>query len=386
MDNGIFFKNNSFIVAKYVSIDAIDKTKNKKYSLTTQEHKIFNELLYKIQLASYKDSSISERPRAFFSIDDFKSILKNNLDCRPIEIERTLNVLKTYDIKFIAKKSIVSTSLITSWERDIENFNGYILEVNKKLYEELTGQQEKKTPRTPLNLVNMKNIKGKYTSRVYELIRSWSGTKNVINYKLSEFKELLDIDHMEFYDNYKELKRNVLTPVLKEINSTLNMNVALKEDKVGRRVTGLTFIVEDKEPRRYDFNNTKIDTAEEEKVVDVDYTHADPVKEDILEAVNHNIAKLRKYNIRLSDSTVIKLEDEFGAVEVHNAINILCANSTKTKISAPLKYLKAILANTKNKPIKNNGALTSFHNYEGRYTTEEEMNALERKLLGWDED
>lgn len=95
-----------------------------------------------------------------------------------------------------------------------------------------------------------------YAQRLYDLLRVWSETKKVINYEVEELKELLQIE--EKYNLYGDFKRRVIIPAIKELNNTGYFEIDFKENKVGRKVDSIDFIVKDLDKRKY---FTKDDTA-----------------------------------------------------------------------------------------------------------------------------
>lgn len=88
-----------------------------------------------------------------------------------------------------------------------------------------------------------------YAQRLYDLLRVWSGTKQIINYEVEELKELLQIE--EKYNLYADFKRRVILPVIKELNDTGYFLIDIKENKVGRKVESIDFIVKDLDKRKY---------------------------------------------------------------------------------------------------------------------------------------
>lgn len=47
---------------------------------------------------------------------------------------------------------------------------------------------------TPNNLAVLFRVKNSYTFRLYDLLRLWSGNKNIIEYKVDELRELLMLE------------------------------------------------------------------------------------------------------------------------------------------------------------------------------------------------
>ena len=47
---------------------------------------------------------------------------------------------------------------------------------------------------TPVNVQIWLSLNNSYSQRFYDLLRLWSGTKDIVNYKVEEIKELLMLD------------------------------------------------------------------------------------------------------------------------------------------------------------------------------------------------
>jgi plasmid replication initiation protein len=291
----------------------------------------------------------------------------------------------------------VITTLINKVVVDKENlnFNCYL---DKDLYEVLMGYKE--LGYSPINLKMIKQANGYYTQRFYELFRVWSGLNKDVTYTIEKLKDWLMIEEGMSYDRYYNFKIKVVEPALKEINQKLNMRVSYTENKVGRSVKSLTFIVEDLEPRSYDFNKDKdikgqisidemaLDLIESENCdkalgLSEKYNCEDLLKstEETLDVIQDSLKNAR---IKIAISTINKLKTKYGEDLVHNGVNIMCNNSKQGKITAPVKYLTGILENLNNKVSDkeyDNSKNLRFNNFEGR---EYDYVDLERKLLGWD--
>ncbi|MGL5694007.1 MAG: hypothetical protein ACRCXA_08010 [Peptostreptococcaceae bacterium] len=76
-------------------------------------------------------------------------------------------------------------------------------------------------------------------------MRVWSGTKQTINYTVEEIKMYLMLE--ESYPQYANLKRRVILPAIKELNETGYFEIDIKENKVGRKIEYIDFIVNDLE-------------------------------------------------------------------------------------------------------------------------------------------
>lgn len=234
----------------------------------------------------------------------------------------------------------------------------------------------------------IRQANGYYTQRFYELFRVWSGHNKEVTHTIEQLKEWLMIEEGTSYDRYFNFKTKVVEPALKEINQKLNMKVSYKENKAGRSVKSLTFIVEDLEPRTYDFSKDKV-IKEQISIDELALDLSESAKDESLvknakETSNSTEQSLKTARINIADSTMNRLKLKYGESLVHNAVYIMCNKSKQGKITAPVKYLTGILENLNNKNSGNdvdNSKSLRFNNFEPR---EYDYDELERKLLGWD--
>lgn len=60
---------------------------------------------------------------------------------------------------------------------------------------------------TPINLLIWLQFKLNSTQRLYELLRLWSNSKQVITYSVSELKEVMMLEGK--YNQYRDFKKNI---------------------------------------------------------------------------------------------------------------------------------------------------------------------------------
>lgn len=80
-------------------------------------------------------------------------------------------------------------------------------------------------------------MKSSYGVRLYELCLQWMGDER--EFEIEDFKELLGLDDQ--YQILGDLKRRVINPALRDINTYSDIRVAFGQRKAGRRVTHLQF-------------------------------------------------------------------------------------------------------------------------------------------------
>ena len=323
--------------------------------------------------------------RAVLTIDELSSIVKNKKENTIKALTESLEKFIKIPIRFEKQKSYVITTLINKVVVDKETLN-FTCYLDKDLYEVLMGYKE--LGYSPINLKMIKQANGYYTQRFYELFRVWSGFNKDVTYTIGELKEWLMIEEGMSYDRYYNFKIKVVEPALKEINQKLNMRVSYTENKVGRSVTSLTFVVEDLEPRSYDFNRDKVikdQISMDELALDLSGNdNVEPLLKSKKSILDVNQDSLKNAGIKIAISTINKLKTKYGEDLVYNGVHIMCNNSKQGKITAPVKYLTGILENLNNKSSGkdvDNSKNLRFNNFEGR---EYDYVDLERRLLGWD--
>ncbi|MGL5715175.1 MAG: replication initiation protein [Paraclostridium sp.] len=230
-----------------------------KYSLTLAENKIFTLILYKLQ----KDN------RGIYSCsitqDEFKYILKKTKSTTISGIREILDKLKHKDIfiKEVDKNIWHDYTLIGGFSFD-ENNKTFHIEALPKIYDLLKDYYS--NGYTPINLFVTLGMNNYYGQRLYDLLRLWSGTKNTINYKVDYLKECLQLTNK--YPNFKDFKRRVILPAIKELNDTGYFEIDIKEIKVGRKVDSIDFIVKDLDKRKY-FIKDEVAVASDKVICDI---------------------------------------------------------------------------------------------------------------------
>lgn len=98
---------------------------------------------------------------------------------------------------------------------------------------------------TKYQLYNILGMKSAFSVRIYELMKSYSFRHTII-FELNELKELLMVEHVKSYVNYKDFRVKVLEKAQTEINELTDINIEFEPIKTGRKVTSIKFIIEEK--------------------------------------------------------------------------------------------------------------------------------------------
>lgn len=215
-----------------------------------------------------------------------------------------------------------------------------------------------------------KNFKSVYVFRIYELLKSYT-------YKGSRIIELNDLRHkLAIYDDnkyssYSEFKRNILTPSIKTINKSSDIEVSSKDIRRGRSVNAVEFIISRKDSEVRDVENVEIfEQSHYLKLKEILNCELTAGEVDII--TNSTIEAIREFNI---DMTVYEYIKEKHVV-------IVDYSKKKTIDNYIGMVIKAIKNNWKPNIVKEKELdPKSFNNFEAR---EYDYDDLEKKLLGWD--
>lgn len=211
--------------------------------LTPEQEKILNDL-EKIDMLKCK-----------ISIDEIKSIIKNKNEHNPEEYNKRFHALQGAVFTFSSGENNTHTQLIGRVE---ESESYYEISVDAKLYKYLFYSVG--VGYTPINLAVLFNLKSQYSQNLYTLLRSWTGIKNKMDFKLSDLRFVLGVENK--YLTYKSFKQKVLNTAINEINNSGAMEIEInKELRVGRSIDSIEFLVKDLEPK-YVYNKEDSDSSQ----------------------------------------------------------------------------------------------------------------------------
>lgn len=210
--------------------------RNTRYSLSEQEQKILIYLLSKI------DRNDTEIKNVRVNLYDY---------CEIAGISRDSNNL-AYIKKSI--KNIADTSWWIATDKDTEILFRWIdtVELNKedsnciiniKLSSSLKPFLLELTKNfTQYELINILALRGKYTIRMYEILKSYM-FHGIWRVRIDELREIIECNK---YKQFKEFNRNILKPSIKEINEYTDIEVSYKMIKEGKFITEIEFYIDAK--------------------------------------------------------------------------------------------------------------------------------------------
>lgn len=260
------------------------------YMLSTEEQKII------LTLASMVEPQDEDFKSYKFQIADFISLLGLKTKTKYTEIPK---ITKDLMSKVIEIKKDEDEVIQISWLSYVEykKKTGFvILEFNPHLKPYLLNLKDFYTS---YKLANVLSLKGKYSVRLFEILKSHEYKKS-FRISLDELKNLLKINSA--YPTYSNFKKYVIEFARKELKENTDIYFDLEEIKTGKKVTDLNFkikknnklfgeIMPQNIPTPQIQNSEEIDDIKKLKLmITEDITEADLYK--IYKAANKDIKKI----------------------------------------------------------------------------------------------
>lgn len=218
-----------------------------------------------------------------------------------------------------------------------------------------------------------KALKNSDQIRTYELLKRYV-KRGVRRFELEDYRYKLAYDD-DIYPEYSKLKQRKIKPTIKAINENTDIEIYdFKEIRYGRKVGAIEFYIRDNKEAQLEENEELIDDS-------IDPSHVENVNRIV--GINLSAGMVSKItNISLNsikdnhvDMTVYEyIEDKVKAVK-----NYARSNTIRNYMSV---FLAALRENWDSEIITIQNQLWSG---EQRNYSDEYMDDLERKLLGWDE-
>lgn len=241
------------------------------YNIGEKENNLFLKLMYSVQklnsnymiarkkseelnaeeLAKWQELCKIETLEARITRADLLEIFKNKNDRTPDGMDAIFKALRECEIRFetVTREGVrakLVATLINHYYIE-EETGDYLVIVPAKLYRYLFD----------LGLGHSQNalqviysLGGLYSRRLYLIFRSWTGTKNDIEFTVEELRDMLQLGSKN--KTYNSFETNVLKRAIDEINRSKAMTIKIKEKiKKGRSVHSVIFTVQDNEPRNY---------------------------------------------------------------------------------------------------------------------------------------
>ena len=218
-----------------------------------------------------------------------------------------------------------------------------------------------------------KALKNSDQIRTYELLKRYV-KRGVRRFELEDYRYKLAYDD-DIYPEYSKLKQRKIKPTIKAINENTDIEIYdFKEIRYGRKVGAIEFYIRDNKEAQLEENEELIDDS-------IDPSHVENVNRIVGRNLSAGMVS-KITNISLNsikdnhvDMTVYEyIEDKVKAVK-----NYARSNTVRNYMSV---FLTALKENWDSEIITIQNQLWSG---EQREYSDEYMDDLERKLLGWDE-
>lgn len=218
-----------------------------------------------------------------------------------------------------------------------------------------------------------KALKNSDQIRTYELLKRYV-KRGVRRFELEDYRYKLAYDD-DIYPEYSKLKQRKIKPTIKAINENTDIEIYdFKEIRYGRKVGAIEFYIRDNKEAQLEENEELIDDS-------IDPSHVENVNRIVGKNLSAGMVS-KITNISLNsikdnhvDMTVYEyIEDKVKAVK-----NYAQNNTIRNYMSV---FLAALRENWDSEIITIQNQLWSG---EQREYSDEYMDDLERKLLGWDE-
>ena len=218
-----------------------------------------------------------------------------------------------------------------------------------------------------------KALKNSDQIRTYELLKRYV-KRGIRRFELEDYRYKLAYDD-DIYPEYSKLKQRKIKPTIKAINENTDIEIYdFKEIRYGRKVGAIEFYIRDNKEAQLEENEELIDDS-------IDPSHVENVNRIVGRNLSAGMVS-KITNISLNsikdnhvDMTVYEyIEDKVKAVK-----NYARSNTIRNYMSV---FLTALRENWDSEIITIQNQLWSG---EQREYSDEYMDDLERKLLGWDE-
>ena len=329
------------------------------YDLSLEEQRII------LTLASTVQPDDEDFKPYKFKISDFMELLgiedKSKYSIIPKVTKELMK--KVYEIENGNK--ITQIAWLSSAE--YEKGSGIVeLEFSPKLKPFMLGLKEFYTS---YRLKNILELKGKYSIRMYEIIKS-NEFKKVAEITVDELRRILKADKGS-YLVYQNFKNRIIIQAQKELKEKSDISFKFEDIKTGRKVTSLKFNNHQNKAKMID-KPTALD--EISVSVSEDMEQKD---NSMSEGIKTIIQMMKAHNINGSEAMKIYKSANGDINHIAKVYNYCKNRKTDGFVGYVIHMVSPGVFNEPKKSFKK----TSFNNFTPRDYDYEE---LERKLLGWD--
>ncbi|MBD7913461.1 MULTISPECIES: replication initiation protein [Clostridium] len=324
------------------------------YDLSLEEQRVI------LTLASTVQPNDEDFKPYEFSIKEFMELLGVESKSKYSVIPKITKELMQKVLEIKQENKITQVAWLSSAE--YEKGTGIIeLEFSPKLKPFMLGLKEFYTS---YRLKNVLELKGKYSIRMYEILKS-NEFKKIAVIEVDELRKILKADKGS-YLIYQNFKNRIICQAQKELKNLTDIYFEFEEVKTGRKVTSLKFYIK---PNKK-VEDPKVKQVKNEIAIDKE-TPLDTIENDIkliMDITNNEFGEKTIMLFRdLSNGDIGKLKKLYDYMNTKN----IQENRTG--------YMRKLLENWEEP--KQSSKINGFNNFESR---KYDYNELEKKLLGWD--
>lgn len=204
-----------------------------RYKLTTQEFRIVSIIK---SMVSQGDEDFKEYR---INLKDIAKIIEVTGDSLIPDLKKATNGLLRKPLVIYHNGATIQMNWISSYKHIKGNtFIQIRLDPELKPY-----LLQIKSHYTDFELKELLSLKSFYSYRIYELMKQYHPIIPKRSFDLEELKEILGCQ--DSYPSYSNFRDKVLEPAVLEINNNKQLKISLgfEQDKVGKKVKGITFFI-----------------------------------------------------------------------------------------------------------------------------------------------
>lgn len=276
-----------------------------KYDTSINSNRVFTYLLY-----SFQRNTASGQLELEIKRSELAELVNGNSDKTIQGIRNILSSLKKKELFLIEERADGSKDYVEGSFINDRIYNDladtFTITASKRIHDLL--HRYLKDGYTPINLEIWLSLKNRYAQRFYDLLRVWTGSKEVINYKVDYLREILLLEKK--YKQYSDFRKRVLEPAINELNSTGFFEISYNENRVGRTVQSIDFIVKDLDKRKYFDKKDIINVIEDSTIANKEEISTSTV---LKKENNMNISKVKKEQLKIENKGFYIPDEEIFA-------------------------------------------------------------------------
>ncbi len=330
------------------------------YDLSLEEQRLI------LTLASTVQPNDEDFKPYRFSIKEFMELLGVETKSKYSVIPKITKELMQKVLEIKQENKITQVAWISSAE--YEKGTGIVeLEFSPKLKPFMLGLKEFYTS---YRLKNVLELKGKYSIRMYEILKS-NEFKKVAVIEVDELRKILKADKGS-YLIYQNFKNRIILQAQKELKDFTDINFDFEEIKTGRKVTSLKFFINSN--RKHIVNTPNEEISIDEVSVDRSET---PL--ELLENAIQMILAITDSKVTTSEANLIWGDSEGNIDIIQRVYEYSKTQNIQTGLVGFMR--KLVRPGAFNEP-KKNSRKNGFNNFDPRQKSERYAYLEEQCLIG----